>query len=69
MTQFGISMNFLWFIQVLAIIFVLKSISKLNNWILRVVDWAHEFWKAQGLKRKFPETQSTPAVDHGLNKW
>jgi hypothetical protein len=31
MNSFGISMNFLWFIQVLAIIFVLNSISKLNN--------------------------------------
>ena len=67
MTQFGISMNFLWIKQILAIISILKiHFFYLFPWIFYFLDWASNFIKRRGFGARFPKTQRIPGVDGGL---
>jgi hypothetical protein len=68
MDQFGVHMNFLWFIQVLAIIFALKRIFQ------RILSMFPVSWtactktgKRRGLFAIIPKTHSNIRMDGGLN--
>jgi hypothetical protein len=53
MTQFGISMNFIWIKQNLAFVFTKKTISNYFYWIFYFLDRAHNLNKRQGPMRKY----------------
>jgi hypothetical protein len=64
MNKFGLHMNFLGILQVLANIFILK-IHFLCIFLL--LDWAHNYQNQQGSQRKFSKTQNVPGADGRLN--
>ena len=67
MGKFGLHMNFLWIIQVLGFIFILKiefPIHFIN--FNSVLDWASNKPKRRGYFRRIPKTQISAARTAGL---
>ena len=63
MDQFGVHMEFLWIIQILGIVFILKTY--FSN-LITPLDWASITENSRGYGENVSKTQTDTAVDCGL---
>jgi hypothetical protein len=66
MDDFGVHMNFLWIIQTLVLIYILKTYFLIHLFHLTRHWTGLIFWKVQGSRGKNLQTQSTAPVDGGF---